>query len=114
MSCRRSLLAALVVGLFVFFNGALWGASIRLAIVPLDSSLVNEVDLLTAEFSAAKDLALLERAEIEKVRRELNLSSGQEQQALKLGKLLGADGVLLLEQREATASLVLTLVAVKP
>ena len=77
MRSHRSVVAALVAGVFVLSGSLLSAANIRMAIVPLDPSLVNEADLLTAEFSTAPNLALLERAEIEKVRRELNLAAAR-------------------------------------
>src|SRR3984885_11440967 len=53
-------------------------------------------DVLTAELSSQTNLQLLERNEIEKVYREQGLSAGNKDY-LKLGQILGADGLLLLE-----------------
>ena len=87
----------------------------RLAIVLADPSLAKVGDLLTAELSKSDNLQLLERAQIEKVYREQALSAGN-RDCLKLGQLLGADGLLLLERiRDTTKEwLSVQLVAVKP
>lgn len=69
----------------------------RLALVPVGNSLRPMADLLTASFSALPDVTLLERAEIERVIREQSLAATLGRDPLKLGQLLGADGVLLLE-----------------
>lgn len=69
----------------------------RLALVPVGDSLRPVADLLTASFSALPDVTLLERAEIERVVREQSLAATLGRDPLKLGQLLGADGVLLLE-----------------
>jgi hypothetical protein len=72
-------------------------------------------DLLTAELSKRDGLQLLERTEIERLYREQALSRGN-QDFLKLGQLLGADGLLLLQPiSEGTNQfLAVRLVAVKP
>ncbi|HYG22654.1 MAG TPA: EF-hand domain-containing protein [Verrucomicrobiae bacterium] len=87
----------------------------RLAIVPEQPSLAPLTDLLTAGFSQLSGVALLERAEIEKVYREQALSAASPD-VLKLGQLLGADGLLLLTRREAgeAASVTVRLIAVGP
>ncbi|MFA6545986.1 MAG: hypothetical protein WCS99_16320 [Limisphaerales bacterium] len=69
----------------------------RLALVPLVEALRPMSDLLTASFSALPQVTLLERAEIERVIREQSLAATLGRDPLKLGQLLGADGVLLLE-----------------
>ena len=53
-------------------------------------------DVLTAELSSNKKLQMLERNEIEKVYREQGLSAGN-RDYLKLGQILGADGLLLFD-----------------
>src|SRR6266536_49045 len=70
---------------------------IRLAIVAEDKSLAPALDLLTAELSTNSQLALLERAQIDKVLAEQALSAANGRDVLKLGQLLGADGLLILE-----------------
>ena len=71
--------------------------TVRLALVAEDSSSLEPLDLLTAAFSTNSQLALLERAQIDKVLREQALASANGPDFLKLGQLLGADGLLLLE-----------------
>ncbi len=73
------------------------------------------LDILTAELSSRTNLELLERSEINKVYQEQNLSAGN-QDYVKLGRILGADGLLLMSGgKEGTnESLSVRLVAVKP
>lgn len=82
----------------------------RLAVVPLAESLRPLADLLTVELSAKPGVALVERAELERVLREQNLNAANTS-ALKLGELLNAQGVLLLETNAAASA---RLVAVAP
>ncbi|MFO1514101.1 MAG: CsgG/HfaB family protein [Verrucomicrobiota bacterium] len=87
----------------------------RLAIISEATTTGALADLLAVELSRQPELRLLERAQIEKVYREQALAGGN-RDYLKLGQLLGADGLLLLETgREATNEwLRIQLVAVKP
>lgn len=71
----------------------------RLALVSESAEASSVADVLTAELSSHKNLQLLERNEIEKVYREQGLSAGNKDY-LKLGQILGADGLLLLESVE--------------
>ena len=79
------------------FNAAASQPTIRLAILVEDSKLSSVADLLTVELSHKKQLALLERAQINKVRKEQALSASFSRDYIKLGELLGADGVLVLD-----------------
>jgi len=88
---------------------------VRLALVTESAETSAAADVLTAELSSHKNLQLLERNEIEKVYREQGLSAGNKDY-LKLGQILGADGLLLFEvvrTRQAT-NLMARLIAVKP
>lgn len=88
---------------------------VRLAIVPEDASSALAADMLTAALSQQENLQLLERADIEKVYREQSLSAtGQD--SLKLGRILGADGVLALRAIASpdSTNLMVQLIAVKP
>lgn len=87
----------------------------RLALISLAEETRAAADLLTVLLSTNPGLQLLERNEIERVCREQRLSVGT-QAPLQLGRLLGADGLLLLElSREAPrTNLRARLVAVKP
>jgi hypothetical protein len=91
------------------------GSSLRLAIVAQEPSAIAAADLLTVELSQKEQITLLERTEIDRVFREQGLSAANKDY-LKLGQLLGADGLLLLESvKEGTNQfLSLRLVAVKP
>jgi TolB-like protein len=90
-------------------------APVRLAIVSESSDTVAAADLLTAEFSKNDRVQLLERTEIEKVIREQQLSLNN-LDCLKLGHLLGADGLLALQSVADGTNLFLNvqLVAVRP
>lgn len=72
-------------------------------------------DILTAVLSRNEKLHLVERNEIERVYREQGLSAANED-FLKLGQLLGADGLFLLEVVKTAYETNLTtrLIAVKP
>ncbi|MDB6027039.1 MAG: Calcium-binding EF-hand-containing protein [Verrucomicrobiales bacterium] len=86
--------------------------TVRLAIIGEgDVSLIP--DLLTAEFTTNKTLALLERTEIEKIAREQKLAaSGASKDVVTLGQLLGADGLLTVDV--VNSVLHARLIAVKP
>lgn len=90
-------------------------AAARLAIVAEDPASRDASDVLTAELSKRADLQMLERAEIEKVYREQGLSAANTD-CLKLGRIMGADGllVLALAGEKGRQFLELRLVAVKP
>lgn len=89
--------------------------TVRLALIAESSDASAAADVLTAEFSSQKKLQLLERNEIEKVYREQGLSAGN-RDYLKLGQILGADGLLILHLVKVADSqrLSVRLVAVKP
>lgn len=90
-------------------------APVRLAIVSETAEARAAADVLTAELSKNGRVQLLERAEIEKVYREQALSAGNKDY-LKLGRILGADGLLLMETRKEGTNQFLSvrLVAVRP
>ena len=102
-----------VIGLHLFAQSN--PAPVRLAIVSESSDTVAAADLLTAEFSKNDRVQLLERTEIEKVIREQQLSL-KNLDCLKLGHLLGADGLLALQSVTEGTNIFLNaqLVAVKP
>lgn len=87
----------------------------RLAIVPLAESMKPFADLLAVELSRRPDITLLERAEADRIYREQS-ASAVNRDTLKLGQLLGAQGVLLVETNtvEGKAWASLRLVAVQP
>jgi hypothetical protein len=105
----------LVFSLLVTAAAPAGDAPVKLAIVPETTAAGTAADLLTAEFSKNSQVQLLERAEIDKVFQEQSLSAGN-RDYLKLGQLLGADGLLLLSTgpAEGKDSLNARLVAVKP
>ena len=96
-------------------SGNAVSVSARLAIIAEQPSAPTAADLLTAELSAKQGVQLLERNEINKVYQEQGLSAGNKDY-LKLGQVLGADGLLLLSSlAEGTNQFLQTrLVAVGP
>jgi len=91
------------------------GSPVRLALISDSAEAATVAAVLTAELSKQQNLQLLERDEIEKITREQGLS-GANKDYLKLGQVLGADGLLLLEKNKDAGGdfLRVQLVAVKP
>lgn len=90
-------------------------APVKLALISETDEVSPAADVLTATLSGNGKIQLLERDEIEKVYREQGMSEANRDD-LKLGRLLGADGLLLLNvvrTRQAT-NLTARLIAVKP
>ena len=88
---------------------------VRLALIAETDEASAASDVLTAQLSGNPKLHLLERNEIEKVYREQGLSAANKDY-LKLGRILGADGVLLFDvvRTPQTTNLTARLIAVKP
>ncbi len=88
---------------------------VSLALVMENSAASLAGDLLTTELSGQETFQLLERTEIDKIYREQAVSVGN-QNYLRLGQLLGADGLLLLKgvKEGDTEFLAVRLVAIKP
>jgi hypothetical protein len=88
---------------------------VRLGIIIEEPASAAAADVLTADLSHHAGIQLLERAEIERVYREQALSAANRDH-LKLGQLLGADGLLLLRtfKENTNQFLQIRLVAVKP
>ena len=76
-------------------------APVRLALIAESTDGSAASDLLTAEFSKNPLVTLLERNDIERVYREQGLSATN-RDYLKLGQVLGADGLLLIGTIENT------------
>jgi hypothetical protein len=112
----------LLLGLWIFakftapeLSSAAAEPPVRLAVIVEAEPAAAAADLLTAELSKKDILQLLERQEIQRIYREQTLSSVNKDY-IKLGQLLGADGLLFLQiASEATNELLQAqLVAVKP
>lgn len=90
-------------------------APVKLAIIAEAEDFARVADLLTVELSSQPRVQVLERAEFEKIYREQQLSAVS-RNYVKLGQVLGADGLLLLGKvAEGTNNFVgVRLVAVKP
>ncbi len=72
---------------------------VRLAISG-DPAFANDADLITVELSKSKEIILLERQHILKIADEHSLHAGKAGDDIKLGQLLGADGLLILSNTE--------------
>jgi TolB-like protein len=88
---------------------------VRLAVVPESADVSIASDLLMAQLSGQDGIRLVEREEILRLYHEQGMSAAQRDD-LKLGRLLGADGLLLLgvSKTEYETNLAIRLVAVKP
>jgi hypothetical protein len=98
---------------------------VKLAIVAESSDASAALDILTARLSANNNVHLLERDEIDKVYQEQG-KSAENRDDVKLGRLLGADGLLLLDVEilmdtnsmygivPSATNLIARLIAVKP
>jgi hypothetical protein len=111
----KSILLVLVILISTLRLPAQTNVPARLALLAESPDASAALDVLTAQLSGNKNLQLLERNEIEKVYREQGLSVAN-RDYLKLGQILGADGLLLMETaREGTNQFLnVRLVAVKP
>jgi hypothetical protein len=109
-------LMLLLVFVWLITGGAQAAESpVKLAIIIEAAEFARVADLLTVELSAQPQVQVLERAQIEKLYREQQLSVANGDY-VKLGHLLGADGLLLLGKvAEGTNNFIgVRLVAVKP
>ena len=111
----KYLLAELLPVLLVVPLAAQSTVPVKLALLTESAEAQPAADLLTASFSTNSQIQLLERDQIEKVYHEQALSAGNTDY-LKLGRLLGADGLLLLEVvvTPRATNLSTRLIAVKP
>jgi hypothetical protein len=87
-----SLLRLVCIALVLFVHGA--NGATRLAILA-DGEAQAVADLLTARLSAEPKFALVERAEIDRILAEHKLAAHGLVEAVHLGRLLRADGVLV-------------------
>ena len=90
-------------------------APARLAIITDDPAAGAASDVLTSAFSSRADVQVLERAEIDKVLREQGISAANND-FLKIGRTLGADGLIHLAiiRGKEGQFLEFRLIAVKP
>jgi len=102
----------------LWFAGCLsaGGDTVRLAILSEAPTLAPVADLLTATFSTNRQVVLVERDQLDRVLREQAGTAAGGRDVVRLGQLLGADGLLVLQLTPRGADEVLTcrLVAVKP
>ncbi|PWU16768.1 MAG: hypothetical protein C5B50_12755 [Verrucomicrobia bacterium] len=109
------LLTSLVFALILLSAAIVRAQPVRLAIVPEDPSLSSEADYLTVELSHRANVEVLERAQINRILKEQS-SSLNNPDFLRLGEILGADGVISLNSvsKEQGSHLVVRLGAVRP
>ncbi len=90
-------------------------AAVRVAIICEANELAPAADLLTVELATMPLAQVLERAEIEKVHREQAYSAAN-RDYVKLGQVLGADGLVLMDRTAVGTNQFASvrLVAVKP
>ncbi len=69
----------------------------KLAVIALEPAFEPLADLLVAQWSQSGDITLLERSELKRLLSEQAIATGQSRDYVKLGQLLGADGLVLLE-----------------
>jgi hypothetical protein len=94
MHCRTCLLLGLV---WLVLTSQIQGASTRLGIVTRNPALAPLADLLTVKFSQTDQVELLEREKVNKIWQEQALNASRAGNYHKLGEVLGADGIVLLE-----------------
>ena len=99
-----------VLVLLLAYNGM---AGTRVAVWPSDPSVASVADLLTTDLSGEPRVSLVERADIDLIVREQGLmAESKSQDLVRLGSLVGAQGVVFLS-RDGT-DVVAQLVAVEP
>ncbi len=88
--------------------------AVKIAVISDSDFTATVADVLTADLSREKNIQLLERAEVEKVYHEQELFAGN-RDYLRMGQVLGANGLLVLETVKAGTNLFLNsrLIAVK-
>ena len=112
---RTALRQAVFGVLLVFVNSSRVDAA-TVAIVPASLDVNAFADVLTVPLSKIPNVTVVDRAEIQRVIREQELALTQPQAVVKVGRLLNADGIVLLEKRlshEKKELLSLRTVAVK-
>jgi hypothetical protein len=111
----KRLVFLLALGFVLSGNAPAQTQAVRLALIAETADATAASDVLTARLSTNSQIQLLERNEIEKVYREQGLSA-MNGDYLKLGRILGADGLLILHLSKGGDSqrLMARLVAVKP
>src|SRR5438477_3906732 len=109
MHCRIFFLFCALI-----LSRCLTAAETRLAILALGKETRSAADLLTVGLSRSPGIALLERDEIERVFHEQSAVPGQKTDFARLGKLLKADGLVLIQllQSGTNGTLAVRLVAV--
>lgn len=105
----------LVLSLLAANLAAQSNAPARLALISETEETARAADLLAARLSTGAKISLLERNDIDRVRREQGMAAANRDD-VRLGRILGADGLLLLDvlKTPQATNLIVRLVAVKP
>jgi hypothetical protein len=114
----KTLFKIFTAGVILVLAGRLYAQTngpVRLALIAETDDASTTSDVLTAKLSGNPNLQLLERNDIEKAYREQGLSAAN-RDYLKLGQVLGADGLLFLDviRTRSATNLTVRLVAVRP
>jgi len=111
----KKLFGALMILILAARLSAQSNEPVRLALISESDEASTASDILTAQLSGNPKIQLLERNEIEKIYHEQGLSAGNKDY-LKLGQILGADGLLLFDvvRTKQATNLMTRLIAVKP
>src|SRR4051812_35924115 len=91
-------------------------AQARIAVVTKNSAVGVSADALSAELSKIPDIILVERDQLAKVVQEQELSAMQRADIVKMGRLLNAEGIVLMDRltRVKDEKMIVRLIAVKP
>ncbi|MEO7298747.1 MAG: CsgG/HfaB family protein [Verrucomicrobiota bacterium] len=107
----------IIAFVFIFFSASALAAPARLALIVENPLAASTADLLTVELSKHEQAQVLERDQIEKILREQKISAAgvTEKDFLKLGQILGVDGLIFLDvlKEKTNSFLTMRLVAVK-
>ncbi len=91
-------------------------AKLKLGIFVNGPALMNAADVLTVSLSQIPGVTMLERSQLDKVFAEQALARGQNSDQIKAGRLLSADGLIVLEMLPPPQmnTFILRMIAVKP
>ncbi len=109
-------LRIVAVVLMVWSSLAPGAELVRLAVLPTHADFALQADLLTTRLSSGTNVTLLEREAISRIWKEQAFSATLLSESIKLGRLLNADGLVMLDRAvEGTNELLsMRLLAVKP
>ena len=95
------ILKSAALGLLLAISGAVAVAATTIAVVPIGTEASKFGDILTVELSKIPAVTLLERDQINKLFNEQAFAATQQKDFIKLGRMLNAEGLMVLERRVA-------------